>query len=106
MCGLLEIFWAHQQVVPRHNVYHGTAFPEKWGMAQGGLVSPTLFNVVVDNVIRKWVAMTEEDQRVAHDGLGEEIRRCLGGFYADDVMVGSRDPYWLQHLIHMMVGLF
>ena len=47
MCGLLETFWDHQQVVPRHNEYHGTAFPSNRVTTQGGLVSPTLFNVVV-----------------------------------------------------------
>ena len=36
-------------------------------------MSPKLFNVVVENVIRNWLAMTVEDQRVARDGLGETI---------------------------------
>ena len=45
---------------------------------QGGLVYPTLFNVVVDNVIITWMAMTVEDQRVAQDGLGETVGRCVG----------------------------
>ena len=27
LCGLLETFWSHQKVLPRHNVYHGAAFP-------------------------------------------------------------------------------
>ena len=34
-----------------------------------------MFNVVVDNVIRNWLAMTVEYQGVAHDGLGETIGR-------------------------------
>ena len=32
--------------------------------------------------------MTVEDQRVAHDGLGEAAGRCLGVFYFDDDIVG------------------
>ena len=59
-------------------------------MNQGGLVSSTLFNVVVENVIWTWLAMTVEDQRVAHDGMGEVARCCLGVFYANGDMVGSR----------------
>ena len=51
MCGLLETLWAHKHLVPRHNGYHGPALPATWVMTQGGLVSPTLFNMVVDNVI-------------------------------------------------------
>ena len=70
MCRLLEIFWAHQQVVTRQNGYHGLAFPDTWVTMQGGLVSPTFFNVVVENFIRTWLVITVEDQRVSHDGLG------------------------------------
>ena len=73
---------------------------------KGGLVSPTLVSVVVENIIRTWLAITVDDQRVAHDRLREAVRRCLGVFYADDGMVGSRDSEWLQHLMNILVGLF
>ena len=82
LCGLLETFWGHQQVVPRQNGFHRPAFLAKAGTTQGSLVSLTLFNVVVDNVIRTWLSMTVEDQRVAHNGLGDTARRCMGVFYA------------------------
>ena len=62
--------------------------------------------MVVDNVIRTWLAMTLEDQRVAHDRLGETVGRCLGVLYADDGIVGSRDPDWLQHAMKVLVGIF
>ena len=78
-------------MVPRQNVFHVPAFLATRGSTQGGLVSPTLFNVVVNNVIRTFLDMTVEDQRVDHDGLGETVGRCLGVFYADDGMVGSRE---------------
>ena len=50
--------------------------------------------------------MTVEDQRVAHDGMGDTVGRCLGFFYDDDDMVGSRKSDWLQHKMNVMVGLF
>ena len=46
------------------------------------------------------------DQRVYHEGLAVAVRQCLGVFYADDGMVGSRDNYWIQHSMNVMVGLF
>ena len=52
LCGLLDTFWYHQQAVLRQNGFHGPAFPATWITTKGSLVSPTLFNVVVDNVIR------------------------------------------------------
>ena len=70
LCGILEALWDCQQAIPRQNGFHGPALLATRGTTQGGLVSPTLFNVVVDNVIRNWLAMTVEDQRVAHDRLG------------------------------------
>ena len=95
LCVLLETFWDCQQVVPRQNLFHGPAFPSTRGKMQVVLVSLKIFNVVVDIVIRIWSAIILEEQRVAHDGLGETIGRCLGVFYANDGMVGTRDPDWL-----------
>ena len=71
LCGLLDTFWDLQKVVPSQNVFHGPAFPTTRGTTQDVLVSSTIFNVVVDNVIRTWLAMTVEDQRVDHYGLLE-----------------------------------
>ena len=75
-------------------------------MTHGRLVSLTLFNVVVDNVIRTWLAMRVEDQRVAHDSMVETVGRCLGVFYDNNGMVGSRNPKWLHHAMNVLVGLF
>ena len=44
-----------------------------------------------------WLAMTVEYQRVAHGGTGEAVGRCMGFFYSNDGIVGSRDSNWLQH---------
>ena len=69
--------------------FHGPAFPDTRGTTQVVLFYPTLFNVVVDNVTRTWLATKVEDQKVAHDRLGETSGQCLGVFYADDGMLGS-----------------
>ena len=52
LCEILETSWGRQQVLPRHNSFHKLAFPATKGTAQGSLVSPTIFDVVVDNIIR------------------------------------------------------
>ena len=84
LCELLETFCDLQQVVPIQNGFHGPAFPAKRVTTQGGLVSLTLFNLVVDNVIRTWLAMTADYQRVAHYRLVETFGRCLRVLYAND----------------------
>ena len=69
-------------------------------------MSPTLLNLVVENAIRTWLAMTVEDERVAHDGMGETVGRRLGVFFSDNGMVGSRNLDCLQHAMNVLVGLF
>ena len=62
--------------------------------------------MVVDNFIRTWLAMTVEDQMVAHDGLRDTVGWFLGVFYAEYGMVRSRDSDWLQHAMNVLFGLF
>ena len=102
----MDTFWSCQKVVPRQNGFHGLALPDTRGKTQGGIMSPTLFNVVVDNVIRTWMAMTVEYQWVAQYGLGVNVGLCVGVFRADDGRVGSRNPDWLQHTMNVLVVLF
>ena len=106
MCSLLETFWECQQVMPRQNGFQGTAFPATRGTNQGGLLYPTLFNVVVDKIIRTWLSMMLEYQRVDHDGLGDTVWWCLEVFYSENGMVGSCNLDWLQHTMNFLVGLF
>ena len=67
---------------------------------------PTLFNLVVDNVVRNWLSMTVEDELVAHDGLGLMMGQCIGMFYANDGLVWSREQKWLRGYLNMPIGLF
>ena len=92
--------------MPRQNVFHEPTFPATRGTTQVGLVSLTFFNVVVDNVIKTWLIITVEDQRLDRDGLGETVGRCLEVFCANDDMVGSIDAFRLQHSMKILVGPF
>ena len=44
-------------MIARSGGYYGDAFKGARGVAQGNLLSPTIFNVVVDAVFRHWVTM-------------------------------------------------
>ena len=68
-------------------------------------MSLEMFNVVVENIIRTCMAMPVDNHRVDPDGLGETFGQCLGVFYADYDMVGSRESEWLQHAMNVLVGL-
>ena len=58
-------------------------------------MSPTLFNVLVDAVVQKWLADVMEDMTAANAGFqGDGVGRLSSLFYADDGAIGSLDPEW------------
>ena len=52
---LLKTYWRRLTMVPRAGGYYGKAFKGERGVTQGDPLSPTIFNVVVDAVVRNWV---------------------------------------------------
>ena len=61
--------------------------------------------MLVDAVVHHWVtiAVTEAEKRRAR---GREGRHQAALFYADDGMLASSDPEWLQWDFTQLVGLF
>ena len=60
---------------------------------------------MVDAVIREWLR-SQLGAEVAHLGLGNQIRTLLAVFYADNGLVQSRDPVFLQEAFNALVALF
>ena len=73
-------------------------------MTQGNPLSPTIFNVVVDAVVRHWLEglQAAKEEKGAKGGRGH----FLAVFYADDGMVGATDPEWLQGAFSALVAIF
>ena len=92
---LLREYWNKTTMVARTGGYYGAGFKGGRGVTQGDPLSPTIFNVVVDAVVRHWVtiAVTEAETRGER---GQEGRHQAALFYADDGMIASSDPQWLQ----------
>ena len=63
--------------------YYGTAFKGNRGVTQGYPISPTIFNVVADAVVRHWVTVTVEGAE-ERGKRGKEGRNQNTLFYADD----------------------
>ena len=49
---LLKRYWDRQRMVPKSGKYYGRPFSTGIGVTQEYLVSPKLFNVIVDTVVR------------------------------------------------------
>ena len=68
-------------------------------------MSPTIFNVVVDAVVRHLVNVLV-DKAEAKGETGREGRHQSAVFYADDDMVVLLDPAWLQGAFNSLVAIF
>ena len=88
---MLKVYWERTTVVARAGSYYGKGFKGGRGVTQGDPLSPTIFNVVVDAVVRHWltIATQESDRRGER---GREGRHQAALFYADDGMIASSDP--------------
>ena len=64
-------------------------------MTQGDPLSPTIFNVVVEEVVRRKIYLVAEDEG-GKDGWGRDVIHCAAIFYADYGLVTSTEPVWLQ----------
>ena len=51
------------------------------------------------------MSMIVKDKLVARDGLQLELGRCMGIFYVNDGMVGSREPQQIQEPMNGIIGL-
>ena len=91
---LLWAYWGKMTMVARAGGYYREAFKGARGMTQGDPLSPTIFNVVVDAVVRHWVTMALEEVE-KKGGRGIEGRHQAALFYADDGMVALSNPRWL-----------
>ena len=85
--------------------YYGTEFKGERGVTQGHPLFPTIFNVVMDVLVRHQVTGVIADAE-ERGKLGKEGRHQAALFYADNGMVDSSDPQWIQGDFNTLVDLF
>ena len=85
--------------------YYRAEFQGFWGVIQGGPLSPTIFNMVVDAVVHLWISLVA--------GLVGGKDRCVGKvrhraafFYADYGMVSSTEPFFMQGVFGTLTRFF
>ena len=63
---LLKTYWRRLTMVARAGGYYREAFKGERGVTQGDPLYPTIFNVVVDRVVRHWVdgIVNEAEEKV------------------------------------------
>jgi exonuclease III len=103
---LIRHYWEGQQIVARQSGFYGPAFTATRGGTQGGIFTPSMFNICIDNVVRYWLSLVVPDNQVAANGLGPQVEEKLAVLYADDGLISSTDHEWLQHAVDALTGLF
>ena len=102
---LLTNYWRRLTMVARTGGYYGTEFGGERGVTHGDLLYSTIFNVVVDAVVRHWVNRLVDEAEEKGE-TGREGRHQSAVFYSDDSMVVSLDPAWHQGAFNALVAIF
>ena len=98
---ILRAFWNKAELACRASGYYGRIFKEWKGVTQGGILSPTIFNLMVTVILREWMRQLEEK------GVDrEDICQIAVCFYADDGLTAARDSSTLQKAIDTLVTIF
>jgi hypothetical protein len=106
MFALLQTCWDNQQIIASQAGYCGSPFQAHGGVTQGGIVSPTIFNMIVDGVVRSWLHGLSQEGNGVDTALAVNIQEQLVCFYAEDGLLPSRDPEWLQMAFDRLIPLF
>ena len=97
----IKAFWDNGVLVCKAAGCFGFPFKAGRSVAQGGPVSPTIFNLMVDAIIREW----EQLLIIRRIPLGQ-IRTLIAVFHTDNRLIASRNPKTLQTAVDLLIGLF
>ena len=99
------MYWDRLTIFSRDGGYFGSLFKGYQGVTQGNHLSPTIFNLFVDAVIRHWVTVVTPIE-AGKGGLGMNIIDLEAYFYADSGLVASNQPERIQRVFDVLNGLF
>jgi Reverse transcriptase (RNA-dependent DNA polymerase) len=86
ICRIIQQIW-EQDTMTLKKIYFGAHFKAERGVRQGDIVSPTIFNIVMDAVIRA----SEEEMK--------EKEKTTIIFYADDGLIGGYNHTIVQETL-------
>ena len=79
---MLQQFWDQLVMVVRVSGYYTTPFKMLWGVTQGVPVSPKVFNILVDVVVRNWITVLVE-KAPGVEGFNRAVNWMAAFFYAN-----------------------
>jgi hypothetical protein len=91
--SIIQTVWELELVVPKSGGYFGIPFPAWHGVRQGDIISPIIFKIVVDAVVREWYFRMKDNKT-----------QML--IYANDGHLVGTDPIIVQQSLTLIVDLF
>ena len=101
---LLKQYWGKKGGTESREVF-GSLFCMNRGVTQGDPVSLTIFNIVVDAVVRA-VLLEVCGPQEAHNGFGWLAGKNNICFYEDDGKIAGCNSIWMQTTLAAMVRMF
>ena len=92
---IIQTVWEGDTLVPRQSGYYGRPLRARRGVRQGDIISPLIFNIMVDAVVRHWRSLQSCD-------TPEET----SVFYADDGMQAGTDADAIEHSVGVLTKAF
>jgi len=95
LCRIINKVWEGDTMVPRQSGYFGKPFKASRGVRQGDIISPLIFNIMVDAVVRHWRFLQQQQNNK------ESVV-----FYADDGLLTGTDADLVQDSINILTRSF
>ena len=97
---IIQMIWQGDTMVPKQAGFFGRPFRATRGVRQGDIVSPFIFNIVCDAIIREWeMQMNNIDTR-------QERKESKAQFYADDGLLTGDDAQMVQNALNIFTDTF
>ena len=97
---LLERYWLKNFLVPKQSGFFGAPFQAHRGVTQGDIISPCIFNIVIDAVLQTCYTRVNP---VLERAVLPEISANL---YADDGLIAGFNAKQVQHELSIITELF
>jgi len=89
----IERIWDGDTMIPKQSGYFGKPFRAERGVRQGDIMSPIIFNIICDAVIREWEKQRQSDSVETQ-------------YYADDGLLMGHAAQEVQSSLDIMSNLF